>query len=323
MDPLEAAKLRRMAKSKGLQAVVDDKGFVKVPLSDTAAEPVTRPAAARSSKDTTSITSSTAAAAAVEAGVADSGRAVPDEQQQQQQQQQQRRGDDSSSSNSRSRLFSKSQLQPAAVGSGGTAPALPIVRPNSSSSTQAGSSSRGMSSSNTPPWASKSRNSRGGGSSSSSGSAAFFSSKSWEDLHATPELIAALKAVGVTKPSHVQAEAFKALGPKSKVRHVALADQAGSGKTLAYLLPLLQQLKQKEAAAGGPVTKANSPSVIIMAPTTGELSLRCFGLLLWWCCTARASENAGMHMGRAGCRVKHSRRLRAVCRQTEQGWSGS
>jgi ATP-dependent RNA helicase DDX18/HAS1 len=50
---------------------------------------------------------------------------------------------------------------------------------------------------------------------------------------------------------------------------VALADQAGSGKTLAYLLPLLQQLKQKEAAAGGPVTQANSPSIIIMAPTTG------------------------------------------------------
>jgi ATP-dependent RNA helicase DDX18/HAS1 len=129
-----------------------------------------------------------------------------------------------------------------------------------------------------PPWANKGRgrpgsssygNDRGG---SSSSSAAFFSSKSWEDLRATPELIAALKLVGVEKPSHIQAEAFKALSPKSGLRHVALADQAGSGKTLAYLLPLLQHLKQKEAAAGGPVTQANSPSIVIMAPTTGE----------WW-----------------------------------------
>ncbi|WIA31756.1 hypothetical protein OEZ86_002630 [Tetradesmus obliquus] len=128
------------------------------------------------------------------------------------------------------------------------------------------SSSRGYSS-NAPPWASKSR-SYGSSSSSGSGSAAFFSSKSWEDLRASPELIEALKTIGVTKPSHIQAEAFQTLSSKSKVKHVALADQAGSGKTLAYLLPLLQQLKRREAAAGGPVTQPNSPSLIIMAPTT-------------------------------------------------------
>jgi superfamily II DNA/RNA helicase len=80
----------------------------------------------------------------------------------------------------------------------------------------------------------------------------------------------AVAAVGISRPSHVQAEAYKALGFKSGFRHVAVADQAGSGKTLAYLLPLLQQLKEREQQAGGPVTQPNSPSIIILTPTTGE-----------------------------------------------------
>jgi hypothetical protein len=262
MDPLEAKKLRRMAKQQGLQAVVDDEGFVKVPVSDSAAEPITQPPAARrdSSSSNTPLSSSTVAADAAAAADSAAG------------QQTQGEIDSSSSGSSRSKLFSKSQLQPAAPGSRGMAPALPIVRPSSSSDRD---SSRGWPS-DMPLWANKSRGRPGSSSSSyandrggSSSSAAFFSSKSWEDLRATPELIAALKVVGVEKPSHIQAEAFRALSSKSGLRHVALADQAGSGKTLAYLLPLLQQLKQKEAAAGGPVTQANSPSIVIMAPTTG------------------------------------------------------
>jgi ATP-dependent RNA helicase DDX18/HAS1 len=76
--------------------------------------------------------------------------------------------------------------------------------------------------------------------------------------------------VGISRPSHVQAEAYKALGLKSGFKHVAVADQAGSGKTLAYLLPLLQQLKEREQQQGGPVTQPNSPSIIILTPTTGE-----------------------------------------------------
>ncbi len=48
-------------------------------------------------------------------------------------------------------------------------------------------------------------------------------------------------------------------------------DQAGSGKTLAYLLPLLQQLKQEEAAlGGGPMARPGCPRLIVVAPTIGE-----------------------------------------------------
>lgn len=50
-----------------------------------------------------------------------------------------------------------------------------------------------------------------------------------------------------------------------------LADHAGSGKTLAYLLPLVQRLKEEEQRLGlAAVTRSNSPRVLILVPTTGE-----------------------------------------------------
>ena len=40
-------------------------------------------------------------------------------------------------------------------------------------------------------------------------------------------------------------------GAATATRHLLLADQAGSGKTLAYLLPLMQRLSRVEAGAAG------------------------------------------------------------------------
>eukprot|EP00877_Chromochloris_zofingiensis_P002029 jgi/Chrzof1/11827/Cz06g11130.t1 len=94
----------------------------------------------------------------------------------------------------------------------------------------------------------------------------FFSGKSWAQLGATAEVVAALKSLGIAKPSHIQAEAFQQL-VSPRTHHVALADQAGSGKTLAYLVPLIQQLKQHEKKLGAPSTQPNSPRIIILAPT--------------------------------------------------------
>lgn len=72
-------------------------------------------------------------------------------------------------------------------------------------------------------------------------------------------------------PPIPQAESYRAvLNPK--FRHVALADQAGSGKTLAYLLPLLQELKEEEKALGRPATVPGSPRILIVTPTGGESS---------------------------------------------------
>ncbi len=74
-----------------------------------------------------------------------------------------------------------------------------------------------------------------------------------------------------------------------KVQHVAIMDSAGSGKTLAYLLPLMQRLRQEELAAkeheGGAAVgeRSSSPSLaqpkaprmVVLAPTV-ELAQQVF-----------------------------------------------
>ena len=94
----------------------------------------------------------------------------------------------------------------------------------------------------------------------------FFSSSSWAECGAQEDLIAALTAIGVTRPSQIQAAAMKALSTGAP--HVALADHAGSGKTLAYLAPLAQALKQEEIILGGRGTTPNCPRAIIVVPTS-------------------------------------------------------
>lgn len=43
---------------------------------------------------------------------------------------------------------------------------------------------------------------------------------------------------------------------------------AGSGKTLAYLLPLVQALREEEQTLCDSITMRNAPRLIILAPTT-------------------------------------------------------
>ena len=43
---------------------------------------------------------------------------------------------------------------------------------------------------------------------------------------------------------------------------------AGSGKTLAYLLPLVQRMREEEKSACDSLTLRNCPRVIVLAPTT-------------------------------------------------------
>lgn len=93
----------------------------------------------------------------------------------------------------------------------------------------------------------------------------FYSARSWKDCGASDAIISALNAVGVTRPSHIQVEAYRAFA--SGAPHVVLADHAGSGKTLAYLLPLLQSLKAEEEILGGPSTLPKQPKFVIVAPT--------------------------------------------------------
>ena len=96
---------------------------------------------------------------------------------------------------------------------------------------------------------------------------AFFAGCEWADLGVGEELCAALGAIGAARPSHVQASAWKALSAVGGANpHVAITDAAGSGKTLAYLVPLLAQLRAAEAA-GAPRAGGCAPRVVVLAPT--------------------------------------------------------
>lgn len=88
----------------------------------------------------------------------------------------------------------------------------------------------------------------------------------WDGLGLLPDIIAALKQLGFKRPSHIQAGALKAWR-SGEAQHLALADQAGSGKTLAYLLPLFQVLKAEDMLRGSPATQAGSPRAVVLLPT--------------------------------------------------------
>lgn len=96
----------------------------------------------------------------------------------------------------------------------------------------------------------------------------FFSRKAFDEIGASAEAQAAMQSLGISRPSKIQNIAYPhVLAGTSCI----LAEQTGSGKTLAYLLPLLQRLRQLEAAATAagesPRAPPKSPRVVVLAPT--------------------------------------------------------
>ncbi|XP_022867271.1 DEAD-box ATP-dependent RNA helicase 50 [Olea europaea var. sylvestris] len=91
----------------------------------------------------------------------------------------------------------------------------------------------------------------------------FFSRKSFEELGCSDYIIESLGNQNYIRPSHIQAMAFTpVIGGKSCI----IADQSGSGKTLSYLVPLVQRLRQDEIQGlGKPVSQC--PRVVILVPT--------------------------------------------------------
>ncbi|XP_074583609.1 DEAD-box ATP-dependent RNA helicase 50-like [Curcuma longa] len=91
----------------------------------------------------------------------------------------------------------------------------------------------------------------------------FFSRKSFIDIGCTDDMVEALRGLRYLRPSHIQAIAYEPiLGGKSCI----IADQSGSGKTLAYLAPTIQCLRQEELQ-GLAKSSSKSPRVIILVPT--------------------------------------------------------
>ena len=78
---------------------------------------------------------------------------------------------------------------------------------------------------------------------------------SFEDLNLTTPLYNALNDLGFVKPTPIQAEAFNFVASGNDVVGIA---QTGTGKTFAYMLPLLRHLKYS--------TQEN-PRILVLVPT--------------------------------------------------------
>lgn len=83
------------------------------------------------------------------------------------------------------------------------------------------------------------------------------------ELDLLPTLQAALAELELVTPTEVQARAIPALLDR---RSVAAVSQTGSGKTLSYVLPVLDRLKRLEDA-GNLVEQPGEPRALVLVPT--------------------------------------------------------
>ncbi|ETM01546.1 hypothetical protein L917_01888 [Phytophthora nicotianae] len=105
----------------------------------------------------------------------------------------------------------------------------------------------------------------------------FFAVQSFQDLGVDVRVVAGLKEMNITTPTGIQQKSIPAiLG-----RHdVLCAAQTGTGKTLAYLVPVVEQILRKEVAkkkehdAKGPYEVVlGRPSALVLLPSR-ELALQ-------------------------------------------------
>lgn len=99
----------------------------------------------------------------------------------------------------------------------------------------------------------------------------FFSLKSFKDIGCADFMIESLHNLSLTRPSNIQAMSF---APVIAGKSCIIADQSGSGKTLAYLVPIIQRLRQQELQ-GLHKSSSRSPTLVILAPTA-ELASQVF-----------------------------------------------
>lgn len=78
---------------------------------------------------------------------------------------------------------------------------------------------------------------------------------SFEDLNLTKQLLSAIADLGFEKPTPMQKEAYPVILSGKDVVGIA---QTGTGKTLAYILPLIRYLKYSEQVA---------PRILVLVPT--------------------------------------------------------
>ena len=86
---------------------------------------------------------------------------------------------------------------------------------------------------------------------------------SFEQLECQPEIIESLQKVNIRNPTSTQSRVIPELRTG---RHTIVAAETGGGKTLAYLVPLIESLlKWKRNNQSANID--NAPFAIILAPT--------------------------------------------------------
>lgn len=86
------------------------------------------------------------------------------------------------------------------------------------------------------------------------------SGSTWDAINVNPELALRLTQLGFKRPSLIQFKVVKLSAQNS----VVAQSQNGSGKTLAYLVPILNRAKELKAAPEGHIA---APQVLILADT--------------------------------------------------------
>ena len=97
----------------------------------------------------------------------------------------------------------------------------------------------------------------------------FYSKKGLSDpsFSTDPHFLRLCSAAGITRPSRIQSLAWPVL---SRGENAIVADQTGSGKTFAYLLPILQRLYEDdkdETVTQLKKKRTGTPRILVLTPT--------------------------------------------------------
>lgn len=86
----------------------------------------------------------------------------------------------------------------------------------------------------------------------------------FKSLKLHPLISSALEAIRIHEPTYIQREAAPQIRSGS---HSLVAAETGAGKTIAYLAPILSNIKQNESSNASIQELPNRPSVLVLLPT--------------------------------------------------------